>query len=273
MADGFYIPDGNEALRDDIPAVVKLIERNARWVHPETFRTLPVWAPHTARGRPLYDRKWTRRYTNTRKATGVTAEKFEGNVAALSALVAALGVASPKPKNWTVCHIWGYDDVSFAQRSNVVQDPRYFSCVANMVWLPTSLKGFTDTLPEIKAMLRVCSFHLYGWACEHPSVVDLAAKVRSGWNSRWVSEDLAEPRSPGCTAAGDRPFHRAHREGDRQAKAENQSGCHERDVSALPEGGGIGSAEVLERKPGPASIVQMGPGHARCARGRTPRRP
>jgi hypothetical protein len=51
------------------------------------------------------------------------------------ALVAALDVASPNPKNWTVCHIWGYDDPSFAQQSSVVQDPRYFSCVANMVWL------------------------------------------------------------------------------------------------------------------------------------------
>ena len=90
MTDGFYIPDGNEALRDDIPAVVELIERTARWVNPETFQRLPVWAPHTARGRPLYDAGWTRRYTNTRKATGVTAEKFEGNVAALQALVAAL---------------------------------------------------------------------------------------------------------------------------------------------------------------------------------------
>jgi hypothetical protein len=105
VTDGFYIPDGNEALRDDIPAVVELIERTARWVNPETFRRLPVWAPHTARGRPLYDAGWTRRYTNTRKATGVTAEKFEGNVAALQALVAALDVATPKPKNWTVCHI------------------------------------------------------------------------------------------------------------------------------------------------------------------------
>jgi hypothetical protein len=79
MGDGFFIPDGNEALRQDIPAVVELIERTARWVNPETFRRLPIWAPHTARGRPLYDANWTRRYTNTRKATGVTAEKFEGH--------------------------------------------------------------------------------------------------------------------------------------------------------------------------------------------------
>lgn len=206
MADGFYVPDGNEALRDDIPAVVELIERTARWVHPDTFRALPVWAPHTARGRPLYDAGWTRRYTNTRRATGVTAEKFEGNVAALNALVAALDVASPKPKNWTVCHIWGYDDPSFAQRSDVVQDPRYFSCVGNMIWLPTSLKGFTDTLPEIKAMLRVCAFHLYGWACEHPSVGDQADKVRAGWIPNGYPKSWPCPDRPSVLPPGTAPF-------------------------------------------------------------------
>jgi hypothetical protein len=210
VTEGFNIPDGNEALRDDIPVVVELIERTARWVNPETFRRLPVWAPHTARGRPLYDARWTRRYTNTRKATGVTAEKFEGNVAALQALVAALDVASPKPKNWTVCHIWGYDDPSFAQQSSVLQDPRYFSCVANMVWLPTPLKGFTDTLLEIKAMLRVCAFHLYGWACEHPLVAEQAAKVTSGWipdgyPKSWPSPDrLGVGHHGGVTVATDR---------------------------------------------------------------------
>jgi hypothetical protein len=206
VTEGFYIPDGNEALRDDIPAVVELIERTARWVNPETFRRLPVWAPHTARGRPLYDARWTRRYTNTRKATGVTAEKFEGNVAALQALVAALDVASPKPKNWTVCHIWGYDDPSFAQQSSVLQDPRYFSCVANMVWLPTPLKGFTDTLPEIKAMLRVCAFHLYGWACEHPLVAEQAAKVTSGWIPDGYPKSWPSPDRLGVPPPGTAPF-------------------------------------------------------------------
>lgn len=203
---GFHVPDGNEALRADLPAIVELIERTARWVHPDTFRALPLWAPQTARGRPLYDSAWTRRYTNTRKATGITAEKFEGNVAALNALVAALGVASPKPKNWTVCHIWGYDDPSFAERSNVVQDPRYFSCVANMVWLPTSLKGFTDTIPEIKAMLRVCSFHLYGWACEHDDVQVQAEQVRSGWVPPDYPKSWPCPERPGILPPGTAPF-------------------------------------------------------------------
>lgn len=203
---GFHVPDGNEALRKDIPAIVELIERTARWVHPDTFKALPVWAPHTARGRPLYDATWTRQYTNTRAITGQTADKFEGNVAALNALVAALGVALPKPKNWTVCHIWGYDDPSFAQRSNVVQDPHYFSCVANMVWLPTSLKGFTDTLPEIKAMLRVCSFHLYGWACEHESVRGQAEQVRLGWVPDHYPKGWPAPDRPGLLPPGTAPF-------------------------------------------------------------------
>lgn len=179
-SEGFYVPDGNEILRPDVPAVAELIARTARWVHPDTFRALPIWAPHAARGQPLFDAGWSRRYMNTRKATGITSEKFEGNVAAAYALFAALDVQPPRPKNWSVCHIWGYDDPNFAEHTGVVRDRRYFSCVANMVWLPTSLKGFTDTLPEIKTMLRVCAFHLYGWSCEHESVAAQAAEVRSG---------------------------------------------------------------------------------------------
>jgi hypothetical protein len=107
--------------------------------------------------------------------------KVEENIRAATALVEALGVKTPpKPKNWTVCHIWGYDDENFAGRSNVVQDPRFYSCVGNMVWLPTPLKGFTDAVPQIKECLRVCAYHLYGWACEHDDVQAGAARVRSG---------------------------------------------------------------------------------------------
>lgn len=206
VSNGFPVPDGNEILRADIPAVVELIERTARWVHPKTFRALPVWAPHTARGKPLFDAAWSRPYTNTKKATGITSEKSEGNIAASQALIAALGIARPKPKNWTVCHIWGYDDPSFAQQSGVVQDRRYFSCVANMVWLPTSLKGFTDTFPEIKAMLRVCAFHLYGWACEHESVAEQAQDVRSGRIPPNYPAGWPDGQTPGKLPPGTAPF-------------------------------------------------------------------
>ena len=49
-----------------------------------------------------------------------------------------------------------------------------------MVWLPTPLKGFTDAVPEIKKILRICAFHMYGWICEHPDAATEAAKIRNG---------------------------------------------------------------------------------------------
>lgn len=206
MTDGFYIPDGNEALRDDIPAVVELIERTARWVNPETFRRLPVWAPHTARGRPLYDAGWTRRYTNTRKATGVTAEKFEGNVAALQALVAALDVASPKPKNWTVCHIWGYDDPSFAQQSSVVQRSAILLVRRQHGVVAHAAERLHRHAPGNQGHAPVCAFHLYGWACEHPSVAEQAAKVTSGWIPDGYPKSWPSPDHPGLLPPGAAPF-------------------------------------------------------------------
>src|SRR3546814_12748048 len=75
-----------------------------------------------------------------------------------------------------------------------------------MVWLPTPLKGFTDTLPEIKAMLRVCAFHLYGWACEHPSVAEQAAKVSSGWIPDGYPKSWPSPDSHGILPPGAAPF-------------------------------------------------------------------
>jgi hypothetical protein len=200
------IPDGNAEIAAEIPHIVEIIARTCRWVHPDTYRQLPVWCPWTARGRPLYDSSWQRRYTNTKRTTKQTVEKVEGNVAASKALIAALGVASPKPANWTVCHIWGYDDPAFASQGSIVQDPRYFSCVANMVWLPTPLKGFTDALPEIKTMLRTCAFYLYGWVCEHESVVDQATAIRAGTIPDGYPKSWPAPDRAGLFPPGTAPF-------------------------------------------------------------------
>lgn len=169
------LPDGLSEIEHAMPMVMDLIARTGRWVHPEVFRAMPVWYPETARKQPLYKADWRTRQTNKGEP------KAEGNVAAQTALYTALGLlTTQRPKNWTTCHIWGYDDPSFAGGSAVVQDPRYFSCVANMVLLPTPLKGFTDAVPEVKRHLRVCAFHLYGWACEHELVREEAEAVRSG---------------------------------------------------------------------------------------------
>ncbi|HEX4860282.1 MAG TPA: hypothetical protein VFV07_03535 [Rhizomicrobium sp.] len=172
------IADGLDELRHAMPAAVDLIVQTAKWVHPDTFRALPVWYPETARGQPIYDASWSRQYVNTRQESGVTQHKVEPNIRAGKALARALGTS--KRPNWTVCHIWGVDDAKFQKPNRVVQDPRYYSCVGNMVWLPTPLKGFTDCVPEIRTMLRTCAFYLYNWSCEHPDVAAASAEIRQG---------------------------------------------------------------------------------------------
>ncbi len=178
MTDLFEVPDGLDELEEEMPRITDLISRTARWVHPETFQALPGWYPETARGRPSYNSKWETVYTNTSRSTAAVLNKAEANIQAAKALVAALGTC--KTFNWTVCHIWGVDSQRFQETNTIVRDCRFYSCVGNMIWLPTPLKGFTDAVPEIRQMLRICAFHLYGWACEHSDVASQAAEIRSG---------------------------------------------------------------------------------------------
>jgi hypothetical protein len=174
----FVVPDGLEELRDELPIITMMIARSARWVHPDTFHAMPVWFPETARGQLVYDATWGRVYKNKNRETGAVTERNEPNIKAGQALMAALGAT--KTVNWTVCHIWGVDDPKFGKSNRVVRDHRFYSCVGNMIWLPTPLKGFTDSMPEIKRMLRVCAFHLYGWTCQHPDVEAEAKEIQRG---------------------------------------------------------------------------------------------
>jgi len=203
VTDLFAVPDGLDEIRDDLPKVADIIVRTARWVHPNTFHALPVWYPETARKLPLYDAKWGSVYKNTNKLTTLVSDKVEPNIKAGKAFIAALG--AKKTGNWTVCHIWGVDDPKFQRNNRVVCDRRYYSCVANMVSLPTPLKGFTDCVPEIKCMLRTCCFYLYNWACEHDDVKEQATKIRSGL----IPDDYPEQwPAPGrsCLPPGTAPF-------------------------------------------------------------------
>jgi hypothetical protein len=179
---GDDLPDGLEALRQEmpLPIVMRLIERTARWVSPDTFRLLPVWYPEFARGAFFYKNNWAQPQLNKNRQTGVAVHKQEGNLYANKALTHALGLRSDDRPNWSCCHIWGVDDALFQSANAVVQDRRYYSCVANMVLLPTPLKAFTDAMSDVKAMIRICARHLYGWHCDHHSVSDGAAII-DGW--------------------------------------------------------------------------------------------
>lgn len=164
--------DGLEEMRRHLSVadVANLICSTARWVDPRTFELLPVWFPEYARGKDLHNDRWNKKRKIKKKETGEVLIKKEGNTQANISLCQALGISNGDRPNWTCCHIWGIDDPSFVSSNTVVKDHRFFTCLANMVLLPTPLKAFTDSMPEIKAMLRQCSETLYGWSCDHPDL-------------------------------------------------------------------------------------------------------
>jgi hypothetical protein len=177
------LPDGLIALRAelDLEEIMRLIERTARWVDPDTFQLLPVWYPEYSRAAFFYKSNWSEPQLNTNRQTKQSVHKQEGNLYANKALTHALGLRSDVRPNWSCCHIWGVDDSLYQETNAIAQDPKFYSCVANMVLLPTPLKAFTD-VSEVKAMLRICAQYLYGWRCEHESLAESISIVES-WSS------------------------------------------------------------------------------------------
>jgi hypothetical protein len=186
------LPDGLDALRAELELrdIMRLIERTARWVAPETFELLPIWFPEHARRALFYKRNWSEPQHNTNRRTQISVHKSEGNINANQALTLALGLRKSERPNWSCCHLWGVDDPTFQEANHVVSDHRFYSCVGNMVLLPTPLKAFTDAMPEVKSMLRLCARNLYGWQCDHETMFETNAAldawdVWDAWPDSW----------------------------------------------------------------------------------------
>jgi len=179
---------------------VPLLVETCQWVDPETYKRLPVWYPETARNRPAYKKDWKEVYFNEKRRL----QKLETNERASFSIWQALGypgkkVLGDKVKNWTVCHIWGLDDPYFQKPNSIVQNPLYYSNIANMVLLPTPLKAFTDCMPDIKKMLRVCAWNLYSFICEDPEVEEDATWIKNGnkpegYPSEWPTMPGEKPK-------------------------------------------------------------------------------
>lgn len=170
-----------EACEEKRINIASLIEDTCLRADPEIVQELPLWYPETHRKALMYDAKRQRVYINTDKLSGHTTQKREPNIKAAKAFWWSIGFTSAtKPRNWTVCHIWGVDDPTFQKPNTIIQDPKYYSCIANMVALPTPLKTLTDSLPQIKTMLRVCAYYLYGWVCESSEVQRDAKEIKRG---------------------------------------------------------------------------------------------
>ena len=180
------LPDGLIALRAELKLaeIMRLIERTARWVDPATFSLLPLWYPEYARRVLIYKANWSQPQMNKNRQTGQSVHKIEGNIYANKALTHALGLRSDDRPNWSCCHLWGIDDALYQESNAIVQDRRYYSCIANMVLLPTPLKAFTDAMPEVKSMLRICAHNFYSWRCEDASVATSITTI-----DNWIDWD------------------------------------------------------------------------------------
>jgi hypothetical protein len=190
------ISDGLETLRSVIGLreIASLIERTARWVSPDTFKFLPLWYPEHSRRGSFYKSNWSEPQMNRNRETGASVHKAESNTYANETLTLALGLRKNLRPNWSCCHIWGVDDARYQSSNVVLMDRRFYSCVGNMVLLPTPLKAFTDTMPEIKAMLRLCARNLYEWQCDHERMSEINAALDT-WID-WQSYPESWPRKP-----------------------------------------------------------------------------
>lgn len=180
--------------------IASLIERTARWVAPDTFKLLPLWFPEHGRRGLFYKENWSAPQMNKNRATGHSIHKSEGNVHANKALTLALGLRSKHRPNWSCCHIWGVDDARYQLSNAIVMDRRFFSCVGNMVLLPTPLKAFTDAMPDVKAMIRICARNLYNWPPGSDDFLSANAAV-----DKWTDWDGERMKGRSFDADGDAP--------------------------------------------------------------------
>lgn len=86
-------------------------------------------------------------------------------------------------RNYMTCHIW--DDVDI---------PEVFSCVANIVLLPTTISGLSDYSQEIKDLLMYRAYELYEWKPQNRSIPVKPAdydKLKWTYPAGWVpSKDI-----------------------------------------------------------------------------------
>lgn len=144
---------------------------------------------------PLYKADWS----TPQLVKGEQA--IETNFKGQETLDKALGIAPERRKNWTCCHIWGYSDETF-QSESLTTDPRYYTCPANMVQLPTPLKALTDSMPAVQLAIRVCVWNTYGWSpdAEDAPQADLvrSGQIPEGYPETW-------PTTPGAMPPGVQP--------------------------------------------------------------------
>lgn len=170
------------------------LEKESNWADPITYRSLEVWYPGFYRAAQLFKRDGT-----PRKPHRTQPFREEGNRRARWSIREGLGYDRDigHPDGWVACHIWGSDR---GDGERIVDNPDYYSRLANLLLLPSDLHKEVDDHRELRSILQTCAFYLYEWLCPQPTVSDRAEPIRNGripdfYPKNWPSS-RGDPRVP-----------------------------------------------------------------------------
>jgi hypothetical protein len=146
--DGLVLLKNAEAeTTTDLPA---LVAAASVWANPKVHELLMandglgLWYPAMRR---------YRKGANERKGGKLHGVTLDDNTYANFALKNSLPFGARAYRNYSVCHIWPescYDD-------------RCYTCIANLVLVPSPLMSITDFHPVIQSALKYRSWELYAW--------------------------------------------------------------------------------------------------------------
>lgn len=127
--------------------LIDLVSKTSYWADKKVFKHLRdknkfgVWYEHVARGRP--------------KGTVRKKTLLDDNTYANYAIKRALAGDHRmfRPRSFRVCHI--YDGKT--------KDHRYYTCIANLVLLPSAIHSLTDHYKPVMDVLKYRAYEYYRW--------------------------------------------------------------------------------------------------------------
>jgi len=131
--------------------LANLVAATGLWASPEIHAALagasdaPAWYPKTQRAG-----------AGQKRGTFVGEVRLDDNTYANVAIKRALGLSPRNVVGFEVCHVW----------PGTTYDPRYHTCIANLILLPRSLASLSDHDATVQRAIQYRSFELYAWSPE-----------------------------------------------------------------------------------------------------------
>lgn len=118
------------------------------FAHPSTFEAVRRLNPHGA-----WFPGFRRMRKGERKGTTVDGVVLDDNTRANFAIKRAVFGTHVGVESFHCCHVW----------PATCYDPRYHTCIANIVLLPAAVAGLSDHDQGVAACLRFRAWDLFGW--------------------------------------------------------------------------------------------------------------